>query len=261
MPRSLCLNICTRCGGSKASLTQLGVCPRGWRGLEGVLSNSSPSSAQNLPHILWAVFPCRARSVCGAWGVPAPLLAFPRGWTVQGGEGAACSCIWILSGIVLCGHRLHWGCAALSCPHKEVLYAAWQSPRGCGFLRKEGVLFGLQGCLSSATSQCLWLPASLAIVSLWRAGRDWHVGCFVVAVWCLWGELPPSSTPKNMDLPCWGLCGAGEGGLSKAGLSPVSPSLCGSSNHGSSPLVVTQGKPALGRLTPHITQELLVRSL
>lgn len=53
----------------------------------------------------------------------------------------------------------------------------------------------------------------------------------------------------------------GRGGLSKDGLSPVSPSLCGSSDQGSSPLVVAQGKAALSRFTAPITQELLVRSL
>lgn len=67
--RSLCLNICTRCGSSKASLTQLGVCPRGRRGLEGVLSNSSPDSAQKLLPILRAAFPCGAGSL---WGVRGP---------------------------------------------------------------------------------------------------------------------------------------------------------------------------------------------
>lgn len=82
------------------------------------------------------------------------------------------------------------GCVPLPCPHKEVLYAAWQSPRGCGFLRKEGVLFGLQGSLSSATSQCLWLSASMAIESLWAAGGELAGTGMLGAFWCLRGELP-----------------------------------------------------------------------
>lgn len=142
---------------------------------------------------------------------PAALLGFPRGSTGKGGEGAAGSCIWIRMihppGMIPCGDRLQWGCAALSCPHKEVLYAAWQNPRGCGFLRKEGVLFGLQGCLSSATSQCLWLPASMAIVGLWQLEESWQglacwvlCGCSVVLV----GRAPTNQCSQNHGSPVLG---------------------------------------------------------
>lgn len=93
------------------------------------------------------------------------------------------------------------GRAALSCPHKEVLYAAWQNPRGCGFLRKEGVLFGLQGCLSSATSQCLWLPASMAIASLWAAGGELAGTGMLGALWLQCGACGESSHHPVLPKP------------------------------------------------------------
>lgn len=226
-----------------------------------VPKTSFPSSRQ---------FPCGAGSVCGAAepgpsGVPALLLGLLSGLAVKGGEGAAGCCIWILSGMIPCGDGSRsGGCAALSCPHKEVLYAAWQDPRAVvSYVRRAF-------CLDCTVASALPLPSACGSLCPWpcsacgqleESWQAWHVGCFVIAVWCLWGELPPPSAPKTMALPCWEPWGAGQGGLSKDGLSPASPSLCGSSNHGASPPVVTHWNlPAL-RFTPHITQELLLRSL
>lgn len=72
--------------------------------------------------------------------------------------------------MILCGGD-RWSLArcvytGLSRPYKEVHYAAWQKAWGCGFLHKEGVLFGLQGCLSTATLHRPWLPVSAAVASL-----------------------------------------------------------------------------------------------
>lgn len=73
----------------------------------------------------------------------------------------------------------------LSRPYKEVHYAAWQKAWACGFLHKEGVWFGLQGCLSTATSHHPGLPVPTAVASLVGsrrgAGGGPHVARFVLA--------------------------------------------------------------------------------
>lgn len=63
--------------GTKASLTQRGVCSRGWRVLEGVLNNSNPDSAQNFLRILlaWAErVSLRSRGACVAQEQPVAVL-------------------------------------------------------------------------------------------------------------------------------------------------------------------------------------------
>lgn len=58
-------------------------------------------------------------------------------------------------------------------PYKEVHYAAWQKAWGCGFLHKEGVLFGLQGCLSAATLHHPLLLVSMAGACGQPEGSKW----------------------------------------------------------------------------------------
>lgn len=162
--------------GTKASLAQLGVCSRGWRVLEGVLNNSSPGSAQSLLHMLLAQhspFPCEARERVWHWSsqlqqlVPA-LKAFAMGWVPVlmwgvskgtdnkkgAGRGVAGSHIWLLSVMILRGGQTSLAAGthgAVSAAQRGTSCSLAEARR-CGFLRKQGVWFGLQGCLSPATS-------------------------------------------------------------------------------------------------------------
>lgn len=110
--------------------------------------------------------------------------------------------------------------------------------RGCGFLRKEGVLFGLQGCLGSAPSTACASVQPWPVGSCRRAGRGWHAGCLMVLV----GTAPTVQHSQNHGSAMLGAVWSWAR-WSEQGWSPVSPSLCGCNNHSSSPLAHRVSQP------------------
>lgn len=134
------------------------------------------------------------------------------GWTGTEGRGGGCW-LWVLSGMVPCGTG--GGCEA----QRGALCCLAEPGAVVSYVRRAFCL----DC-RAASALPLPLPVPPCIHGLWAAAGELAGAGMLGAWWCLWGQLPPSSTPKTMDLPCWGPCGAGQGGLSKDG--PQCPHPC-----------------------------------
>lgn len=172
-----------------------------------VPKTSFPSSRQ---------FPCGAGSV---WCRRARALGGPSSpagaaeWIGSEGRGGGC---WLLHldpirDDPMWGRQPERGVCGAVLPAQRGALCSLAGPTGCGFLRKEGVLFGLHGCLSSATSQCLWLPVSVAMLSLWAAGGElaglarWVLCDFSVV---LVGRAPTTQCSQNHGSPMLGALGS-----------------------------------------------------